>query len=106
MKLTKEDIYKYGTREEIEFLTEMLINPFMEFITLKKKFMDGPGSQPEKLTPEEKWAKDIVEQFKTLKDLTNWFNNPEKQDEIKKVIEIFKKKLNQIYQGAFAFAKK
>jgi hypothetical protein len=100
MKLLWEDIQKYGTKEEVEFLLEIATQ---DFVKIKSQFVNGPGMRRELLNPEEQAALDKVNEYTTLAELNNWiFENP---DEAERIADLFKRRLGQIYKGAFAFAK-
>jgi hypothetical protein len=64
MKLIWEDIYKYGTQEEIEFLLEAFLNPagFVRAMMNFKNFMESPINKVLTAKPEfQQLRNDIAE---------------------------------------------
>lgn len=95
---TKEDIMKYGTKEEIEFLLEAL-TPAGEFTRVLSIFRERMLKDPNLKTKYQAELAEIDNQFKN-NTFTKWVaQNPE----AKRIYDLFKQEaVGKIYQGAFA----
>ena len=97
MKLLWEDVVKYGTKEEIQFLTELggVVGDFMEIL---RRIRMSPNLI-EKFSHELK----IIDQKQKDGNLSQWIN---KDPEAKEILNRFKEALKisggRIMSGAFA----
>lgn len=99
MKLLWEDIYKYGLRDEIEFLLEAL-SAQGEFASVFGQFKEKIVKNPELTTTYKEELEAIKNAIKSG-TYSAWVRSPE----AKEIINKFKKEImGNINQGAFAGA--
>jgi hypothetical protein len=99
--LTREDIYKYGTREEIEFLTEMIGGLAAEYLNVVRalhKYSD--------LEKQFKKELEIIMAHFRNNSLSKWINeSPEANEYLEEFKNALKIREGGLYKGAFATSK-